>query len=189
MRPLDYIRMHNPRMAAMEDYVRDMSWRDLEIDISDKGRRARRMISSVRSEIRHMKGLVRLRPLGNAILYGYIKPHHNIMGHIAGYFAMRFPYTVIILGNSVSSHVAYYGKTLNDFAVSAPLREVINEMESIAGEKDDIADEIWKAYYSCYQEIETRQWRRMPSVHLKSAGIGTPGVFPRIDDYDENNED
>ena len=188
MTPLDYMKMHNPRVPAMEEYVRGKSWRDLELDVSPKGIKARRMISSVKSEIRHMKGLVRLKPLGNAILYGYMKPHHKIMGYIAGYFAMRFPSTVIILGNSNCCHAAFYSKKMQSFSIARPLRAVIDELEGVMESKDGGADDIWRAYYSCYINTDAKAWRKMPSIHIHSAGGGN-GLFPSIYEFDEHNEE
>jgi hypothetical protein len=60
---------------------------DIEVSSDPKVVRIRKMVSSVLSEIYHMRGFVRLKALGNLVLFGYLKPRHKTGSDISRFFA------------------------------------------------------------------------------------------------------
>ena len=63
----------------------------------------RKMINSVLGENHMMKAFVRLKPQGGKVLYGYMRPEHDVWTLVGRFFAKRFPGTVIVLGNNTRS--------------------------------------------------------------------------------------
>jgi hypothetical protein len=130
------------------------------------------MVSSVLSEIYRMRSFVRLKALGNLVVFGYLKPRHKTGSDISRFFARRSPLTIIVLGNSLQSWVSLCAESdvlqANSGALKETLEELITTLDS--EEKAHDLEEIWKVYYQSQCSPERKNimafQRRMPSTIL-----------------------
>ena len=149
----------------------------MELSLDPEDVVIRKMISSVLAEIYRMRAFVRLKPLGNRVLYGYLKPKHKTGGDICRFFARRSPLKIIVLGNSLESWISLCagGRVLQ--GNSGSLEQTLEEISGILGraEKDRDLEEVWKVYYSSQYSPERRNikafHRRMPRNALDRAGL------------------
>ncbi len=141
-----------------------------------------------------MKAFIRLQPLGDRVLWGYIKPRHRIGRHISEHFARRNPGTIIVLGNGSESWTAFFrqgrilidrGRGLNETldrlksALKIPEKEKEADAEGADIDGPDAngldADDIWQTYYDsqyCPERKNLQAFRqRMPSRDQQSAGL------------------
>ena len=150
---------------------------DIGLSSDPKVVRIRKMVSSVLSEIYRMRSFVRLKALGNRVLYGYLKPRHKTGSDISRFFARRLPFTIIVLGNSLESWVSLcsWGDVLQ--ANGGALEETLEGLRSALDREEKAHDleEIWRVYYpsQCSPERKniTAFHRRMPRTALDSAGL------------------
>ena len=150
---------------------------DVELSLDPRDVDIRKMISGVLAEIYRMRAFVRLKPLGNQVLYGYLRPKHKTGDDICRFFARRSPFTIIVLGNSLESWISLCagGRVLQ--GNSGSLEQTLEEISSVLGrvEKDRDLEEVWKVYYSSQYSPERRNikafHRRMPRDALDRAGL------------------
>ena len=90
--PDDYCRylvMHAKSSERLLARTEGLTALDLEVSTSPEAMSLRRMVYAVMSEVHRMKAFVRLRPLGDRVLWGYMKPRHRIGEHTSEHFARR----------------------------------------------------------------------------------------------------
>jgi probable DNA metabolism protein len=160
-----------------------MTKEEIEVRSDASVVRIRRMIFAVITDIHRMKGFVRLQPLGECILCGWMKPQHKIGEKVSSFFARRFPGTMIILGDERESWAAHYRGRLQT-ASGGPLQEVCKAISKEFGvpaegdigptNNDDDAGKIFEVYYGSQYTLERKNQaafkRRMPSKSLREMG-------------------
>ncbi len=184
-----YLAMHaksNERLLARSEGLTAL---DLEVSASPEVVSLRRMVYAVMSEVHRMKAFIRLRPLGDRVLWGYMKPRHRIGEHTSEYFARRNPGTIIVLGNGSESWTAFFrqgrvmrihGAGLNETldrlksALKIPEEEKGADAEDAKANALDIED-IWQTYYDsqyCPERKNLQAFRqRMPARDQEAAGL------------------
>ena len=100
---LHLLSLHKDATASLLDRASRLCPEDLDISTDPKVIRIRHMVSSVLGEMHGMRGFVRLTPLGKRVLYGYLKPQHDVGARVSVLLARRFPGTIIVLGNNCRS--------------------------------------------------------------------------------------
>jgi DNA polymerase len=153
--------------------------RELEILPDPEAVRLRKMVNTVRLEIHRMKGLVRLKPLGDRLLYGYLKPRHRIGGYVCDSFARRNPQIIVVLGNESESWISLFRNCEVLRWKGIGLKETLEEIQpALSGAKvqEDI-EAVWKVYYQSQYCPERRNIaafrRRMPKKALASVKLQT----------------
>ena len=174
---LYYLSMHESCSEPLLHRAEKLTTEDLELSPDPEAVGIRKMIHSVLAEIYRMRAFVRLKPLDDRVLYGYLKPKHKTGDDICRLFARRSPFTIIILGNSLESWISLCagGRVLQDN--SGSLEQTLEEISSVLGrvEKDRDLEEMWKVYYSSQYSPERRNikafHRRMPRNVLNRVGL------------------
>jgi len=195
---LYYLSAHADCNARLLARAKELTAQDLEVLPNADAKRLRKMVFEVLGETHRMKAFVKLKPLGGAILHGYLKPRHKIAERVCDHFARRNPRTIIVLGNGLESWISLFceGRILCE--QGAGLTETLEQLESVlrdfgsqgsnecereAKEKDrkngweegKDAESIWKAYYDsqyCPDRKNLRVFRqRMPRRDQESAGL------------------
>ena len=174
---LYYLSMHESCSEPQLCRAEKLTTEDVELSPDPEAVGIRKMVRSVLAEIYRMRAFVRLKPLDDRVLYGYLKPRHKTGGDICRFFARRSPFTIIVLGNSLESWISLCagGRILQ--GNSGSLERTLEEISSVLGrvEKDRDLEEVWKVYYSSQYSPERRNLRafhrRMPRGALDRAGI------------------
>ena len=174
---LYYLSMHESCSEPQLCRAEKLTAEDVELSLEPKDVGIRKMIHSVLAEIYRMRAFVRLKPLDNRVLYGYLKPKHKTGDDICRFFARRSPFTIIVLGNSLESWISLCagGRVLQ--GNSGSLDQTLEEINGVLGkiEKDRDLEEVWKVYYSSQYSPERRNikafHRRMPRNSLDRAGL------------------
>lgn len=172
---LYYLSMHRGCSEQLLHRAERLTPEDIELSPDSEVVRVRKMINSVLADIYRMRAFVRLKPLGNKILYGYLKPRHKTGSDICRYFALRSPYTIIVLGNSLESWVSLYAKEILSSSNGMAMEQTLEELGGVlsSAERDNDIEAIWKVYYSSQYSPERRNLRafhrRMPRTTLGSA--------------------
>ena len=150
----------------------------------------RSMVNSVLGENHMMKAFVRLKPQGEKILYGYMKPNHDVWTLVGRFFARRFPGTVIVLGNNLQSHVFLYDGNAVNHSKARSLTMTLKELKKLLGKSDSgNPDALWEAYYWSQYRPEAKNTRyfkqNMRAKYVKSAGITaeTDAGGTRLEDF------
>jgi len=165
--------------------------RDLELATDRETVRIRKMVYSVMAETYRMRGFVRLKPFGDKILYGYLKPVHHIGQRTCDFFARRSPSTIVALGNSQESWVSLFTGRETLRYQGRSLESTLEELKEALGCVEDKSEieRIWEAYYSSQYCPERRNMRafnrRMPKSSLDSAGLSLErnNNGPTLDDF------
>jgi probable DNA metabolism protein len=174
---LYYLSMHESCSEPQLCRAEKLTSEDVELSMDPEVVGIRKMIHSVLAEVYRMRAFVRLKPLDERVLYGYLKPKHKTGGDICRFFARRSPFTMIVLGNSLESWISLCagGRVLQ--GNSGSLEQALEEISGILGraEKDRDLEEVWKVYYSSQYSPERRNiktfHRRMPRNVLDRAGL------------------
>ena len=165
---LYYLSMHEGCSEPLLRRAEKLTAEDVELSLDPEAVGIRKMVRSVLAEIYRMRAFVRLKPLDDRVLYGYLKPRHKTGGDICRFFARRSPFTIIVLGNSLESWMSLCagGRMLQ--GNSGSLGHILEEISGVLGraEKDEDLEEVWKVYYSSQYSPERRNikafHRRMP---------------------------
>jgi len=174
---LYYLSMHENCTEPQLCRAEKLTTEDVELSPDPEVVGIRKMVRSVLAEIYRMRAFVRLKPLEDRVLYGYLKPRHKTGGDICRFFARRSPFTIIVLGNSLESWISLCagGRVLQ--GNSGSLERTLEEISGVLGrvEKDRDLEEVWKVYYSSQYSPERRNikafHRRMPRNALDGAGL------------------
>lgn len=174
---LYFLSMHESCSEPQLCRAEKLTAEDVELSMDLEVDGIRKMIRSVLAEVYRMRAFVRLKPLDDRVLYGYLKPRHKTGSDICRFFARRSPYTMIVLGNSLESWVSLCvgGHVLQ--GNSGSLEQTLEEISDVLGrvEKDRDLEEVWKVYYSSQYSPERKNikafHRRMPQNVLNRAGL------------------
>ena len=190
--PDDYCRylvMHAKSSERLLARTEGLTALDLEVSTSPEAVSLRRMVYAVMSEVHRMKAFVRLRPLGDRVLWGYMKPRHRIGEHTSEHFARRNPGTIIVLGNGSESWTAFFRQGRMMGIHGAGLNETLDRLNSALkiSEEEKGADAegakanaqdvdyIWQTYYDsqyCPERKNLQAFRqRMPARDQEAAGL------------------
>jgi probable DNA metabolism protein len=169
--------MHESCSEPLLRRAEKLTAKDVELSLDPDAVGIRKMIHSVLAEVYRMRAFVRLRPLDNQVLYGYLKPRHKTGDDICRFFARRSPFTIIVLGNSLESWISLCAGDRVLQGNSGSLEQTLEEISGVLGraEKDRDLEEVWKIYYSSQYSPERRNikafHRRMPRDALDRAGL------------------
>ena len=174
---LYYLSMHKSCSEPLLCRAEKLTAEDVELSPNPEDVGIRKMIHSVLAEVYRMRAFVRLKPLDNRVLYGYLKPRHKTGSDICRFFARRSPFTIIVLGNSLESWISLCAGNRVLQGNSGSLGQTLEEINGVLGkiEKDRDLEEVWKVYYSSQYSPERRNikafHRRMPRNALDRAGL------------------
>lgn len=172
---LYYLSMHMGCSEPLLHRAERLTPEDIELSPNPEVVRVRKMVNSVLADIYRMRAFVRLKPLGDRVLYGYLKPKHKTGSDICRFFALRSPYTIIVLGNSLESWISLYAEEILSSSNGRAMEQTLEELSGVLGnaERDNDIGAIWKVYYSSQYSPERRNLRafhrRMPRTVLGSA--------------------
>lgn len=188
---MKYLACHSSCSDSLYAYASKLDQKDIDNARSSKASKIRSMISSVRLEIHKMRGFVRLAPIGDNVLYGYIKPRHRIGSNVAGILAHRYPNTIIVLGNSSKSWISLYTENGLSSVEDGPLDSVIEKLgyEAKALDGKESIESLWQTYYDSQYRPERRNHnyfkKNVTLTSMRSARLKTEGKFTKasLDDY------
>ena len=150
------------------------------------------MVNSVLGENHMMKAFVRLKPQGEKVLYGYMKPQHDVWLLVSAFFAHRFPGTVIVLGNNTKSWVTIYDGNTMRHSQAKSLTSTLKELEEIFGESDvEEPKELWDTYYWSQYRPEAKNTKyfkhNVRQKHMKAVGLhaDTDSGLTTLDQFTE----
>ena len=174
---------------------------DIDLSTDPKVIKIRRMVNSVLGENHMMKSFVRLKPQGEKVLYGYMKPQHDVWLLVSTFFAHRFPGTVIVLGNNTKSWVTIYEGNTIKHSQAKSLTSTLKELEEIFGESDiessaqeptpEPPDKLWDTYYWSQYRPEAKNTKyfkqNVRQKYMKAAGLhaDTDSGLTTLDDFQE----
>ena len=187
---IEILKLHDKCNKTLLNEVNSLSSRDIEFTTDPFRIRIRKMVNSVLAETHMMKAFVRLKPHGEKVLYGYMRPQHDIWKMTATFFAKRFPGTIVVLGNNKMSWVSFYdgeevrhsngpSLTLTLEAFKAPQNGVANSS----------VDMLWNTYYWSQYRPEAKNTpyfkHNMPDRYVSEAGIraDTDSGGTTLDDF------
>lgn len=174
---LYFLSMHESCSEPQLCRAEKLTAEDVELSMDLEVVGIRKMIRIVLAEVYRMRAFVRLKPLDDRVLYGYLKPRHKTGSDICRFFARRSPYTMIVLGNSLESWVSLCASGHVLQGNSGSLEQTLEEISDALGrvEKDRDLEEVWKVYYSSQYSPERKNikafHRRMPQNVLNRAGL------------------
>ena len=188
---LHYLELHKDCNTSIMNKASSLSYEELDVSTDRENIKIRKMVNSVLAEIHLMRGFVRLKPVGERILYGYLKPQHDI-GEIVCYFlSKRFPNTVIILGNNTKSWISIYDGKRSYKKEGGALARTVEDLKELMGNTEEVEVEyLWETYYwsqYCDDRRNIRYYKRnMPKKYQDAAGIKVARNTGRItlDDFD-----
>ena len=188
---LRYLALNKDCNISVMNRASILSYEELDVSTDKENIRIKKMVNSVLAEIHLMRGFVRLKPVGERILYGYLKPQHDI-GEIVCYFlSKRFPNTVVILGNNARSWTSIYdGKRSYKKEGGALTRAVEDLRELMDNEEEVEVENLWETYYwsqYCDDRRNIKYYKaNMPKKYQDAAGIKVARNTGRItlDDFD-----
>ena len=127
---LYYLSAHADCNSRLLARAGEFTAQELEVLPNADAKRLRKMVFEVLGETHRMKAFVRLKPLGGAILHGYLKPRHKIAERVCDHFARRNPRTIIVLGNGLESWTALFcrGRIMREHG--AGLAETLEQLGS-----------------------------------------------------------
>ena len=165
---------------------------DIDLSTDPEAIKIRRMVNSVLGENHMMKSFVRLKPQGQKVLYGYMRPQHDVWLMVGTFFAHRFPGTVIVLGNNTKSWVSIYEGNTIKHSQAKSLTSTLKELEEIFGESDiESPDKLWNTYYWSQYRPEAKNTRyfkqNVRQKYMKAAGLhaDTDSGLKTLDDFNK----
>ncbi len=189
---LHYLEMHKDSNTSIMNKARSLSYEELDVSTDMENIRIKKMVNSVLAEIHLMRGFVRLKPMGERVLYGFLKPQHDI-GEIVCYFlSKRFPNTIIILGNNTRSWISIYDGKRCHKKEGGALTRTVEDFKELMGNSEEVeVENLWETYYwsqYCDDRRNIRYYKRnMPKKYQDAAGLKVARNTGRItlDDFDK----
>lgn len=193
--PPNFISILKLHAKCNDTLVREASClcsREIEFSTDPFRIRVRKMVNSVLAENHMMKAFIRLKPKGEHVLHGYMRPEHDIWLMAGTFFAKRFPRTIIVLGNNSRSWISYNdGKAVRHAdgnSLDSTLRELEARMGQIGSENPE---KLWDTYYWSQYRPEAKNTpyfkHNMPEKYTREAGIRveTDSGGTTLDEFDE----
>lgn len=177
--PTNYIcilKLHEKCTDALLREVSGICPRDIEFSTDSFRICVRKMVNSVLSENHMLKAFVRLKPQGEKVLFGYMRPMHNVWQMTGTFFAKRFPGTIIVLGNNTRSWISFYDGKVLKHSKGESLAKTLTALEStIEDSKTTDPSALWNAYYWSQYRTEAKNTpyfkHNMPEKYTNAAGI------------------
>jgi len=178
---LYYLSLHRQANERLLSLARDYPAREIELAFQPKQARISKMVFEVMGEVHRMKAFVRLSPLGEHVLYGFLQPRHRIEEHICDHFARRNEGTIVVLGSGSESWVALCrrGGVYRDRGPG--LTETVQRLKKVlpdcgeVGEQESNVEELWQVYYDsqyCRERKNVEAFKsHMPRRDQESAGL------------------
>ncbi|HNT72183.1 MAG TPA: DUF4130 domain-containing protein [Methanothrix sp.] len=144
---LRHLAAHRNSTDRLMARARTLSPEEVEASTDPEVLRIRRMALAVRGEVCRMRGFIRLRPLGERVLWGRISPHHDVGFEISDFFARRFPGKLIVLGDGRRSWTSLYSegalhRQIGD-GLSSTLADISRIMDLLAeGSEEEKGDGV-----------------------------------------------
>ncbi len=173
---LQYLKLHKDCSPSLMNKASGLCSQQLDVSTDLEHIRIRKMVNSVLTEIHLMRAFVRLSPIGEKVLYGYIKPKHDIVPRVGYFLSRRFPNTIIILGNNTRSWISINNNGKTTRSKGGPLSETVERVkDQMADNKEADTEDLWKTYYWS-QYIDDRRnvkyhKKNMPKKHMDATGI------------------
>jgi probable DNA metabolism protein len=175
---MEYLAAHRDCTEEILDYAAMLTAEDIETSLEPQVARIKKMVYAVKAEIHRMRGFVRLTPLGENILHGYLEPEHNTGRQITTLMAKRFPKTTIILGNLDRTWTANYSdkgmKYIEGEGIIQTIGELDKQINEAEGNEMNI-EKLWATYYYsqyCADRRNPTLFRKhMPEKSIKAAGL------------------
>lgn len=172
-----YLSMNSECSERLMHRARQIRAAELEVSLQQEDIRLRKMVHEVMGEVHRMKAFVRLSSPCSRVLFGFLKPRHNIGEHICDHFARRNAGMIVVLGNGNESWVSIFqqgrfwrdrGCGLNESLerLKSALQQDRNGSSSSSQERTDArideteeencrstargdisAESLWQAYY------------------------------------------
>ncbi|MDO9538310.1 MAG: DUF4130 domain-containing protein [Thermoplasmata archaeon] len=173
---LSLLKLHSKCTDSLVKEVSGLCPREIEFTTDPFRITVRKMVNSVLAENHMMKAFVRLKPQGERILYGYMRPEHDIWQMVGAFFANRFPGTIIVLGNNTRSWISFNDGKNVKHAQGKSLNLTLQEMEARLGQSDSEYPELlWDTYYWSQYRPEAKNTKyfkhNMPEKYTREAGI------------------
>ena len=148
----------------------------IECSTDPETNKIRKMVNSVLAENHMMKAFARLKPLGERVLYAYMKPEHDIWTLVGPFFARRFPGTVIVLGNGAQSWAFILDGRKVMHQRGGSLHRMLRELEDALGKEGTAnPEDLWDTYYWSQYRPEAKNTpyfrHNMPEKYVHRAGI------------------
>ena len=183
---LYYLSLHegcNERLLARAENLRA---EEVEVSQDHDAIRIKKMVNAVLGETHRMKAFVRLQPLGERVLYGFLKPRHRIGEHICDTLARRNAGIIVVLGNGSESWISLCreGRFWRDhgsgMAIALEkLKSALHCSDEGSGEDQyndrSNVESLWQIYYDSQYCPERKNkaafHRHMPKRDQDSAGL------------------
>ncbi len=152
----------------------------------------RKMIYATMAETHRMRAFVRLAPLGEEVLHGFLEPEHKTGAKITAILARRFPMTIILLGNRRESWVCFFKGKGVLHAHCGGLNTTVERLKGLLGgeEMGKDVEKLWNIFYHSQFTPRRRNMKRfhqaMPKKSLKKARLVTendPDRCTTLDDF------
>ena len=173
---ISILKLHVKCNETLIREVSDLCPREIEFSTEPFRIHVRKMVNSVLTENHMMKAFVRLKPQGEHVLHGYMKPEHDIWLMTGTFFAKRFPRTIIVLGNNSRSWISFNdGKNIRHaqgYSLDGTLREIEARLDQSGSENPE---KLWDTYYWSQYRPEAKNTpyfkHNMPEKYVHRAGI------------------
>lgn len=150
----------------------------------------RGMVSAVLGEAHMLKSFVRLKPLGEKVLHGYMKPEHDVWYPVGRFLARRFPGTLIALGSNSACHVFLWDGEELHRSEGKSLASTLMELEAaLGGGQGADPAKLWDKYYWSQYRPEAKNTpyfkQNVRKKHAEAAGISrdTDSGGTRLEDF------
>ena len=173
---LEILKRHSKCTPAIAKKAEAIDPDTLDCSADSETIHVRKMVNSVLSENHMMKAFVRLKPLGERVLFAYMKPEHDIWTMVGPFFARRFPGTVIVLGNASRSWAFLLDGREVRQSKGESLAKTLKELESAMGTSGaENPEGLWDTYYWSQYRPEAKNTpyfkHNMPEKYVHRAGI------------------
>lgn len=178
---LYYLSLHRQANERLLSLARDYPAGEIDLAVLPQQARIRKMVFEVMGEVHRMKAFVRLEPLGERVLYGFLQPRHRIGELICEHFARRNEGTIVVLGSGSESWTALLcgGRIYRDRGpgLTETVERLKKALPDCGGgmEPGSDVERLWQVYYDsqyCRERKNVEAFKRnMPRRDQESAGL------------------
>lgn len=173
---LHYLSLHKDCKDSIMNFASTIPYEELDVSADPKIIKIKKMVNSVLAEIHLLRGFVRLKPVGEIILYGHLKPQHDIGPTVCYFLSRRFPNTIIALGNNTRSWISFYDDSKTIGSESGPLSKTVDELKELMDTPEEAeVENLWETYYwsqYCEERRNVKYHKKnMPKKYMDAAGI------------------
>lgn len=178
---LHYLSLHRQSGQRLLSEAQAFQAGEIELAVLPQQARIRKMVFEVMGEVHRMKAFVRLEPLGERVLYGFLQPRHRIGELICEHFARRNEGTIVVLGSGSKSWTALLcgGRIYRDQGpgLTETVERLKKALPDCGGgmEPGSDVERLWQVYYDsqyCRERKNVEAFKRnMPRQDQESAGL------------------